>query len=58
MFSAHSLIMVYICTTFHENISEGFKVIERTRFAYRTLQRGIIPYKYRWTCGTCSVHID
>ena len=28
MFSAHRLIVVYICTTFHENILNGIKVIE------------------------------
>ena len=32
----HSLhncrIVVYICTNFHENILDGIKVIERTRF--------------------------
>ena len=30
LFSAHRLIMVYICTTFHENILNGIRVIERT----------------------------
>ena len=29
-FSAHCLMMVYICTKFHENILESIKVIERT----------------------------
>ena len=33
LFSAHRLIMVYICTKFHENILDGIKVIERTRFS-------------------------
>ena len=32
-FSAHRLMMVYISTKFHENILDGIKVIERTRFA-------------------------
>ena len=32
-FSAHHLIVVYICTKFHENILDGIKVIERTRFS-------------------------
>ena len=31
-FSAHCLLMVYICTKFHENILNGVKVIGRTRF--------------------------
>ena len=33
LFSAHRLIMVYICTKFHENIPDGIKFIERTRFS-------------------------
>ena len=32
-FSAHCLMVVYICTKFHENILGGIKVIERTRFS-------------------------
>ena len=32
-FSAHRLMMVYICTKFRENILDGMKVIERTRFS-------------------------
>ena len=31
-FSAHRLIVFYIFIKFHENISKGFRVIERTRF--------------------------
>ena len=30
--SAHCLIMVQNCTKFHENILNGIKVMERTRF--------------------------
>ena len=33
LFSAHCLITVYIFTKFHENILDGIKVIERTRFS-------------------------
>ena len=33
------------CTKFREIISNGIKVIERTRFLYCKLQRGIIPQK-------------
>ena len=32
LFSANCLIMLYICTKFHENISKGFKVTELTQF--------------------------
>ena len=31
-FYAHRLMVVYICTKFHENILDGIKVLERTRF--------------------------
>ena len=34
--------MLYISTKFCEIISNGIKVIERTRFLYCKLQRGII----------------
>ena len=37
--------MLYISTKFCEIISNGIKVIERTRFLYRKFQRGIIPQK-------------
>ena len=40
--SGHAL---YLCQLFHEIISNGIKVIERTRFLYGKLQRGIIPQK-------------
>ena len=36
-------MMLYICTKFQENISQGFRVIERMLFVYRNVQRGIIP---------------
>ena len=34
LISAHPLIMFYICTMFHKNISKGLSVIEGTRFSY------------------------
>ena len=37
--------MLYISTKFCEIILNGIKVIERTRFLYGKLQRGIIPLK-------------
>ena len=37
--------MLYISTKFHEIILNGIEVIERTRFLYGKLQRGIIPLK-------------
>ena len=45
LISAHRLVMLYISTKFHEIILNGIKVIERTRFLYGKLQRGIIPQK-------------
>ena len=32
LFSAHRLMIIYISTKFHENILDGIKAIERTRF--------------------------
>ena len=45
LISARRLVMLYICAKFHENISNGIKVTERTRFLYEKLQRGVIPQK-------------
>ena len=45
LISARCLVMLYICAKFHEIILNGIKVIERTRFLYRKLQKGIIPKK-------------
>ena len=45
LISARPLVMLYISTKFCEIISNGIKVIERTRFLYGKLQRGIIPQK-------------
>ena len=45
LISACHLVMLYICAKFHEIILNGIKVIERTRFLYGKLQRGIIPPK-------------
>ena len=42
-FSAHRLIVVYICTNFHENILNGIKIIEQTLFLKEKFQRAIIP---------------
>ena len=33
LFSAHCLIVVYICIKFYENILDRIKVIERTRLS-------------------------
>ena len=45
LISARGMVMLYICAKFHEIILNGIKVIERTRFLYGKLQRGIIPLK-------------
>ena len=42
-FSAHHLRVIYISTMFNENILDGIKVIERTRFSSEKFQRGIVP---------------
>ena len=41
--SVHHLMMVYICTNFHENILQDIKVIEQKQFSMEKFQRGIIP---------------
>ena len=45
LISARRLVMLYICANFHEITLHGIKVIERTRFLYGKLQRGIITQK-------------
>ena len=45
LISARRLVMLYISTKFCEIILNGIKVIERTRFLVRKLQRGIISQK-------------
>ena len=45
LISARRLVMLYICDKFHEIILNDIKVIERTRFLYGKLQRGIFPQK-------------
>ena len=45
LISARRLVMLYICANFYEIILNGIKVIERTRFLYGKLQRGIISQK-------------
>ena len=56
LISARRLVLFYICANFHEIILNGIKVIERTRFLYGKLQRGIIPQKCRWSDGCLSLH--
>ena len=38
-------MLLYICTKFHKNSIDGFKVIEQTRFSFEKFQRGIISTK-------------
>ena len=45
LISARRMVMLYICAKFREIISNGINVIERTRFLYCILQKGIIPQK-------------
>ena len=41
LFSAHCLIVFYICTKFNENISKGFKVIEGTQFPRGIMSKNV-----------------
>ena len=45
LFSTRPLMLVYICTKFHENIPEGIKVIEQTRFSLEKFQRRVSSQK-------------
>ena len=47
LISAHCLMEFHICTRFHENILNGFRIIEQTRFSYYNFQRSIILSKCR-----------
>ena len=49
--------MLYIYAKFCEIISNGIKVIERTRFLYGKLQRGIIPQKKKNVGGVRVVDL-
>ena len=52
MFSAYLLMALYMCIQLFENMSKGFKVIERTLFpivVYSKVQRSYIFF--------CSLHI-
>ena len=57
LISARRLVRLYICVNFHEIISNGIKVIERTRFLYGKLQRGIITQKMLVDDRCLSLHI-
>ena len=41
------LMMFYTSTKFHENILNGFQVIERTKIAIVKFQRELTPKMYR-----------
>ena len=41
LISAYPLIVLYICSNFHEKILKDFIVIERTLFSYEYFQTGI-----------------
>ena len=43
---SHCLIMIYVCTKFHEKILYHFKVIERLNFQIKN-QKGIMPQKLK-----------
>ena len=39
-FSPHHLLTLNICTKFHENILDGIKAIEQTRFSWKKNSKG------------------
>ena len=50
-------MMLYICTKFHENIFDNSQVMERTRFSYEKLQRGITLQKCRYVVLWCFIFV-
>ena len=50
-------MMLNICTKFHENIFEGFKVTERTQFSYEKNSKRHNFAKSRKSYGSFSVHM-
>ena len=51
--SARRQVMLYISTECCEIISNDIKVIERTRFLYGNLRRGIIPHNWPLLISAC-----
>ena len=45
MFCAHRLIMLYICTKFHQSISNGFRVSDPDS----RVNARVVANVYRWT---------
>ena len=41
------MMMLYVCTKFLENILDGNKVIEQTRYSSEIFQKGIISQKLK-----------
>ena len=58
LFSACPLMMLNICTKFHENIHDGNKFIGHIRFSLEIFQRGIISQNCRWSYTACSLQTD
>ena len=50
-------MVLNICTKFHENIPDGIKVIELTRFSLEIFQRDMITQKCWWSYSSSSLHI-
>ena len=58
MSSACCLMVFNVCVKFHENMSSGFKVMERTQ-KYVNTQRAITPKvgqpELRFMCSACRL---
>ena len=59
MCSARRLMVFNVCVKFHENMSSGFKVIERTRKLLKIVntQRAITPKVGNQSYGSCVLHV-
>ena len=55
MFSARQLIVFKVCVKFHENMSSGFKVMERTR-KLLTNKGQSLQKEENQSYGSCVLH--
>ena len=51
------LIMLYICTKFHKNISKAFRVIEQSQVNTEIYKGAYFCQKCRQSYRTCLLHV-
>ena len=57
MCSARCLMVFNVCVKFHENMSNGFKVMERTRKIVNTQRAITQKVRKNQSYGSCVLHI-